>query len=268
MKVIVVTGSTRGIGFALAQAFLERGCAVTVSGRTAEAVEKALAALSPRAAEHLLGQPCDVTDYAQLQALWDAAQAHFGRVDIWINNAGISAGMADIWEHAPEAMRSVVETNLLGALYGSKVALQGMLAQGSGAVYNMEGAGSDGSYHRGMALYGTTKYGLHYANRALLKEIRAQGKPILVGAIRPGMVLTDMITGQIKDREDGTGKFKRIVNIIAERPETVAPVLAERILANQKNGATIAFSSPARLMLKFLKAPFSKRDLFNHESIH
>jgi NAD(P)-dependent dehydrogenase (short-subunit alcohol dehydrogenase family) len=83
MKTIVITGSTRGIGYGLADSLLALGCAVTVSGRALASVEKAVAEL---AAKHepgrVLGQPCDVTDFEQAQALWDAAKAHFGKVDI------------------------------------------------------------------------------------------------------------------------------------------------------------------------------------------
>jgi len=77
------------------------------------------------------------------------------------------------------------------------------------------------------------------------------------------MVITDMITQQFEGREQELEKSKRILNIIAERAETVAPVLADKILENQKNSVTIKFSSSARMMLKFLSAPFKKRDLFS-----
>jgi hypothetical protein len=72
-----------------------------------------------------------------------------------------------------------------------------------------------------------------------------------------------MITQQFEGRMEELEKSKRILNIIAERAETVAPVLVEKILENRKNGVTIAYSSPAAMMLKFLTAPFKKRDLFS-----
>ena len=87
---------------------------------------------------------CDVTDYEQVQALWDAAVARFGQVDIWINNAGIANTLTPFWELPPSLMQSVVQTNILGSMYGTSVALRGMLKQGYGALYNMEGFGSRG----------------------------------------------------------------------------------------------------------------------------
>jgi NAD(P)-dependent dehydrogenase (short-subunit alcohol dehydrogenase family) len=261
MKTIVITGSTRGIGYGLADSFLARGCAVTVSGRTSEGVEKAVAELSARHdAERVFGQPCDVTDFAQVQALWDAAKAHWGQVDIWINNAGLSNPGIKFWEHPPERLRAVVETNLLGAMYGCKVALQGMLGQGFGAIYNLEGFGSDGRKMEGLTLYGTTKCAVRYLDEALAQEVK--GKPALVGAFRPGMVITSLVTGQFDKDSEEWERAKKVFNIIADRVETVTPWLARRALENDKNGARIAFSSTWKIAGRFLAAPFHKRNLF------
>jgi NAD(P)-dependent dehydrogenase (short-subunit alcohol dehydrogenase family) len=261
MTSVVITGSTRGIGYWLADSFLALGCAVTVSGRTSEAMDKAVAELSARhGAERVLGQLCDVTDFEQVQALWDTAKAHWGQVDIWINNAGLSNPGSKFWEQPAERLRAVVETNLLGAMYGCKVAVNGMLDQGFGAIYNLEGFGSDGRKMEGLALYGVTKYALRYLDDALAQEVK--GTPVLVGAFRPGMVITDLVTGQFEKDSEEWEKAKRIFNIIAERPETVTPWLARRALENDKNGARIAFSSTWKLLGRFLTAPFHKRNLF------
>ena len=261
MKIVVVTGSTRGIGHGLADAFLARGCAVVVSGRTAQAVQKAVATLTGRyEADRVFGCPCDVTDFEQVQALWDAAKRHFGRVDIWINNAGIRGPQMDFWKLDPEQIRAVVATNMLGAMYGSRVALQGMLAQGFGALYNMEGMGSDGRKTKGMALYGTTKSGLRYLNESLAQETR--GTKVLAGALSPGMVITDFMTRPYEDRPEDWERVKRIFNILADRVETVTPWLAERVLANDKNGVCIAWLGTFKVLSRFLAAPFRKRDLF------
>ena len=161
MKKVVITGSTRGIGFGLAYAFLELGCSVTVCGRKWASVEQAVEMLLDRfAPANIQGVACDVRDASQVQALWDAAQERFGKVDIWVNNAGLSGPQMPPWEIPAEQAAQVIETNLLGAIYGSQVAVRGMLAQGFGAIYNMEGMGSDGRKHNGLALYGTSKYGL------------------------------------------------------------------------------------------------------------
>jgi NADP-dependent 3-hydroxy acid dehydrogenase YdfG len=261
-KAIVITGSTRGIGYSLAEAFLTRGCAVVISGRSQEAVDHAVSKLSEKYnPDHIHGLPCDVTDYIQVERLWAGAKGYFVTVDIWINNAGMAVPMMKFWELTPVQYDEVVRTNVIGTMHGIKVALTGMLAQGGGALYNLEGFGARGNSMKGMALYGSTKAGVHFINKSLAKEV--EGTSVITGAISPGMVITDMITQQFEGREQELEKSKRILNIIAEKAETVAPVLADKILKNQKNGATIAFSSSARMMMKFLTAPFNKRDLFS-----
>ncbi len=261
MKTIVITGSTRGIGYGLADAFLDLGCAVTVSGRTAAAVEGAVVALSAKhPPENVFGHPCDVTHFDQVQGLWDAASACFGRIDVWINNAGISNFQMPVWEYPPELIEAVIGTNLVGAMYGARVALKGMLAQGSGSLYNMEGLGSDGRRVPGLTLYGTTKSGLRYLTDALVEETK--DTPILVGALRPGMVMTELVTRQYGDRPEDWERVKRIFNILADRVETVAPWLARRVLDNERTGVRFNWLSRTKLMMRFLTAPFAKRTLF------
>jgi NAD(P)-dependent dehydrogenase (short-subunit alcohol dehydrogenase family) len=158
-------------------------------------------------------------------------------------------------------MRAVVETNLLGAMYGAAVALEGMRAQGRGHIYILEGLGSDGRKIAGLALYGTTKAALTYLTDALIEETK--GTPVRVGAIRPGMVLTDLVMRQFEECPEDLERAKPTFNILADRVETVAPWLAERILANERHGARIAWLNGWKVMGRFLKAPFVKRDLFS-----
>ena len=84
-------------------------------------------------------------DESQVEALWQGAVQRFSRVDIWINNAGLGGMMRNFWEQPAEELSNIVQANVIGSMYGCRVALAGMVAQGSGALYNMEGSGSDGS---------------------------------------------------------------------------------------------------------------------------
>lgn len=261
MKTIVITGSTRGIGYGLADAFLALGCAVTISGRTRAAVDRAVAELRDRHdAGRVSGHACDVTDFGQVQALWDTAKARWGRIDIWINNAGVSHPQMAFASQPAEQIHSVVQTNVVGAMFGARVALQGMLEQGFGVLYNMEGLGSDGRQVAGLTLYGSTKRGLSYLTDALAQEVA--GTSVRVGALRPGMVVTDMLTGQFEGRPDDWERAKRIFNILADRVETVAPWLAQKALNNAKNGARIAWMTRRKSISRFLMAPLKRRELF------
>ncbi len=263
MTIVVITGSTRGIGYALADAFLARGCSVVISGRYEETVQKAVEALGQKYnPEQVAGTACDVSDYVQVEALWNFSAARFGKIDIWINNAGQANIQAPFWELAPAKMRSVVEANLLGCMYGSKVALQGMLAQGTGALYNMEGFGSRGKrVQPGLTLYGTTKAALGFLDRSLAAEI--EGTPVIAGSILPGMVLTDILLDQRSGDPADWERSKRIFNILADRAEDVAPWIVERVLANKKNGARISWLNGAKVMGRFMAAPFRKRNLID-----
>jgi NAD(P)-dependent dehydrogenase (short-subunit alcohol dehydrogenase family) len=94
MKNIVISGGTRGIGFGLANSFLQLDCRVLISGRTKQAINIAIKKLTEtHPKDRITGQVCDVRDPAQVQKLWDFAVKQLGRIDIWINNAGVSAQM-------------------------------------------------------------------------------------------------------------------------------------------------------------------------------
>jgi len=117
MKRIIITGSTRGIGRGLADSFLALGSAVVISGRRPESVEAAVAELSARHdTGRVLGQACDVTDFEQVQALWDTSHSEYGQIDVWINNAGSSHPQTDFCDHPAELIRAVVSTNLIGTM--------------------------------------------------------------------------------------------------------------------------------------------------------
>jgi NAD(P)-dependent dehydrogenase (short-subunit alcohol dehydrogenase family) len=205
------------------------------------------------------GHPCDVSDAQQVQALWDDAVELWGRVDIWINNAGIPQAYLPAWELPEEEVRQLVETNLLGVIQSSRTAMRGMQAQGGGGIYSVEGWGSDGKRRNGLTLYGTTKRAIRYFTRGLADE--AEGGPVLVGTLSPGMMVTDFLTDPMKEMKDAE-RMRRVVNIIGDRPETVARFLTGKILGNRQNHAHFVWLTGAKVMGRFLTAPFRRRDLF------
>jgi NAD(P)-dependent dehydrogenase (short-subunit alcohol dehydrogenase family) len=261
LKTIVITGSTRGIGFGLAESFLDLGQRVVVSGRSRESVERALDLLRNQFPEgELVGIPCDMQDYSQVQALWDFAGQQFGSVDIWINNAGIGIPQIKFWELDQQSIVELIGTNVIGAMFGARVALAGFLKQGWGAFYNMEGLGSDGRQIEGLTLYGTSKRALNYLTDSLAAEVAGTG--LIVGALSPGMVLTDLILKQYegKDPEEWENA-RRIFNILSDTVETVTPFLAEKVLENTRNGARINWLTPGKVIWRFLTARLVGRDL-------
>ena len=261
-KTIVITGSTRGIGYGLAESFLQLGCVLTVSGRSAESSAAVAAILAAKYDPgRVFGMACDITVPAQIASLWEGATTRFGGVDIWVNNAGYTGEMGMVWERPAEEVQSVIATNLVGTILGSQIALRGMQAQGHGAIYNMEGMGSDGRKHAGLSLYGTTKSAVHYFTESLALE--AKDTCVIVGGLRPGMVATDMLRDRYKDRPEEWERAKKIFNILAERAERVTPWLARQILANHRNGAILSYSSPWKMFWKFMRSPFVKEQVFD-----
>lgn len=261
IRKIVITGSTRGIGYGLAEAFLRAGCAVLISGRTQTNADQAAAKLAATyGTDRVASQACDVTVFEQVQALWAAAQAKWGRVDVWINNAGYAPQDLPLYELPPALVRNTIDTNLTGALFGTQVAAKGMLAQGGGFIYNVEGFGSTGQVRRGMAPYGSSKAAIYYLTKALVADLK--DTPVKVGTFSPGMVTTDLLTDPYAGRPADWQRAKRIFNILADTVETVAPWLVQRMLTNKRTGERIQWLTPARLYWRFLTAPFNKRDLF------
>lgn len=260
MKTVVITGSTRGIGRGLADAFLARGCRVVVSGRQPAAVRQLVAQLEQQHPGRVAGLACDVTQAAQIEALWQTAIQRFQRVDVWINNAGMSIRRVPLHEARPADLEAIVATNLTGLLLASRVVIAAMLKQGGGQVWNMEGFGSNGMTQPGMAPYGATKRAVTYLNKALQKELA--GTPVQVCTLSPGIVVTDLLVGDYDLASAQWAKTKKVLNILGDTVETVTPWLADRVLASDKPGARVAWLTNAKAFARFMTAAFNKRDLF------
>lgn len=262
MKTVVITGSTRGIGRGLAEAFLARGCKVVVTGRQTAAVDKAVADLNARHAGRAAGLACDITQAAQIEALWKFAVDKFQRVDVWINNAGMSIHRGPLHEAKPADIEAIVATNLTGVLLANRIVIAAMLKQGSGQVWNMEGFGSNGMTQPGMAPYGCTKRAITYLNTAMQKELK--GSPVQVCTLSPGIVVTDLLTGDYDLKSEQWAKARKVLNILGDTVETVTPWLADRVLASNKPGAKVAWLTTPKAFGRFMTASFNKRDLFAH----
>ncbi len=258
---IVITGSTRGVGLRMAREFLSRGCAVMVSGRTWQAVDSAVAQLKEQVRDaDVHGHPCDTGNYTQVEALWAAAAQEFGGVDHWINNAGIGQAAAPLWELAPDEMEAVIHTDVLGILYGARVAMRGMSPARSGTIWFMEGYGSDGRIMKGIAVYGAAKRAVRYAAHALAVE--AKGMGVTIGTLSPGIMVTDFTLSKL-DRSDAAAwkRTRAVFNILADTPETVAAFFVPRILAARKNRTHIAWLTNGKIMFRFMTAGIAKRSV-------
>lgn len=259
MTTVVVTGGTRGIGNGLADALLARGANVTITGRTGDAVDAAVEALgSAHDPARVHGVAADVRDITALQGVWKETADRFGRVDAWVNNAGVSLPRKPIWELDAEDVERVVDVNLTGSLNGAHVALSGMTKQGGGVMYLMEGFGSGGQAQDGMAVYGATKRAVSYLQKALTKDL-GKNAAVKVGVLSPGIVVTDLLTSDYDDAESWN-KAKKIFDILGDKVETVTPYLADGIMAGR---TSVKWLTTPKAASRFMLAPkFRKRNIF------
>ena len=258
MAAVVITGSTRGIGLGLAREFLARGHPVMISGRSEEVVAGVVDGLrSEFSGVQAGGCVCDVGDIDSVQRLWDAAQAVFGRVDYWVNNAGRNNPKARLEALDWNDIEGTIDTNLLGVIRGSVVALRGMQAQGSGWIFNMEGFGSEGMIGLDQVPYGVSKYGVRYVTKALVKT--AAGSPVRVGFLSPGIVTTEMAVPAAEKRDEFFHANRKFLNILADHVETVTPWAVERMLAARKNGTAIRWMGFGRAAGRFALSLVRKR---------
>ncbi len=260
IQVVVITGSTKGIGYGVAEELLKRGQQVVISGHRQETLDRALATLAARYGDNVAGCLCDVTKPEDHERLWAFACARFGRVDIWVNNAGVAHPQVKAWMLPLDKVREVVEVNVLGAYYGTRVAVRGMLEQGGGRIYNLEGFGADGRVRAGLTIYGMSKAAAAYLGRSLAAEL--QGTPVNLITVQPGMVITDLVTAQFERPED-LERVKPIFNIIASRVSEVAPWLAEHLLRPHANGARLEFLPRHKMLWRFASALVIRRHVFD-----
>ncbi|WP_151988491.1 SDR family NAD(P)-dependent oxidoreductase [Acinetobacter oleivorans] len=257
---VVITGSTKGIGLALAEAFLKLECSVVIAGRNAEHLNHALTHLETHFnKEKFMGLCCDVTQISDVQTLWNSAIERFGHVNVWVNNAGSCHPTKDFIDLQPDELNAAVSTNILGTMLGSQVALKGMLKQGYGQIFNMEGWGSNGEWSAGMTPYATTKRAVSYFSKALYKETKSTA--ILTGTLSPGMVATDLLVSSwTNGNVQNWKKMKRLFFFVIDSPEVVCTYLAKQIMQNKKANRRIAWITPWKLFLRFLQPYYWRRN--------
>ena len=255
---VVVTGSSRGLGAALAEEFLERGQEVAISSRSAESVNRRVSELQQvYGSDRIFGTVCDVVDASQVHSLWDQTVDRFGGVDIWINNAGFGSNNRNLVDSGVDQYRSTIETNIIGTLNGCRVALEEMAPRG-GLICLMEGMGSDGTTMPKMAAYGASKRAIRYLCRALAKECNGTSTSII--GLSPGMVTTDLLVGDLADRDRvERERIIRIFSILADDAKTVSTYLVDRLLDSPRNGSRIAWLTRRKIMLRFFIASVTSK---------
>jgi 2-dehydro-3-deoxy-L-rhamnonate dehydrogenase (NAD+) len=186
-RTAIVTGGARGIGFAIAQRLIASGAAVELWDVDDAALEKAIAALG--GSGPVRTARVDVTDEASVAKAANAMAGSFGKIDILINNAGITGGNAPTWELKPEVWRRVIEVNLIGPYLTCHAVAPYMIAAGYGRIVNIASiAGKEGNPNA--SHYSASKAGLIGLTKSLAKELAATG--VLVNAVTPAAAKTEL----------------------------------------------------------------------------
>lgn len=219
-KTAVITGSTRGLGYAAARDYLQEGANVVVCSRSPEAVKQAVASLSGLGGK-VSGIACNVSDFTQVQELARHTIQAFGGFDIWVNNAGTAGPYGSTAWIDPEKFTSVLGTNIFGTYYGSLVALRYFLSKKSGKLINILGQGEQGPAPNQIA-YGSSKAWERAFTLALAKE--NQGSGVGIFAFNPGLMETEFLT-QVSAVEGYTERLKifpTIIRLLGNPPEVPA----------------------------------------------
>ncbi len=267
MKTVVVTGSARGFGYCLAKKFKENGYNVVLSDVNQENLEKAVDSLSkvgPMETK-VISTLCDVTKHEEVESLWNKAKEAFGNVDIWINNAGVNSPNKGVYEFSDKEIDFILNVDLKGAIYGSKIAFKGMKEQGYGQIYNVEGYGSNDAMMTGLTMYGTAKRAVTYFTKSLTKESNdLTNGAVKVCLLTPGIMITNFITHANGDKTkvELSDKTKKVYNILGDYPETIVDYVVPRMIKNKKNGYDVVWLTNGRAFRRFLFAGFNKRDFF------
>jgi NAD(P)-dependent dehydrogenase (short-subunit alcohol dehydrogenase family) len=193
-KTAIVTGGTKGIGLAIAEALAEEGMNVCVGARSLDEVKQAVRELEGTGAS-ATGAACDVRVYEEVEALVAHAVEEFGGVDVLVNNAGIGL-FKPVEETTPEEFRAVLETNLFGAFHGCRAAIPELKKRGGGYIFNISSLAGANPHPR-MAAYNASKFALNGFSEALMQEVRHDH--IKVSYIMPGSVNTEFGGGAVSE---------------------------------------------------------------------
>lgn len=263
MKTVVITGSARGFGYAMIEDFYEKNYNVVLCDINEEELKKAKEKLSSITSKgKILTYKMDVTKEDEINSLILKVLEEVKKIDIWVNNAGVNQPMKPIWELESKVIDRLIDIDLKGTILCSKCIMPVMLKQKSGAIYNVEGYGSNNATMTGLSIYGTSKRAVTYFTEALAKESEDAGGYVKVGKITPGIMITNFIGTSMGDGEkiDLPDKTKNVYNILGDRPEVIAEFMVDKMDKNTKNGAKFTWLTTGRAMGRFIKATFGKKN--------
>ena len=234
-KVAVVTGSSRGIGRAIAESLAREGARVVVSARTATDVERAVEEMTHAGLE-ARGTACDVRMYADAESLMRFAEESWGGLDILVNNAGVGT-FGHVADLPPEQWDQVIDTNLTGVFYCCHAAIPHLRKRGGGYILNISSLAGKNAFNHGTA-YNASKFGLEGFSEALMLDLRYEN--IKVSYIMPGSVATEFAGQELSEQDSWKLASDDVARVVMD------------LLAHEKR------SLPSRVELRPFQPPRKK----------
>ena len=239
-RIAAVTGGSAGIGRGIAEAYLAEGASVAVMARNAEKAAKMLAEVD--AGDRLIFIQGDAMDQASVEGFVDQTAAHFGRVDILINNAGGAGDLQPTISLSDESFDECMKWNVYSTFWGTRRALKYMTEQSWGRIINI--SSMEGKHGKPvLTAYTTAKHAINGMTKSVAREVGTQG--ITVNAICPGLVITDIVRDNGPNTAEAMGMtFDEMVDLFSkeaaiERPNTVEEVAAVAVLLASDLGGGI-----------------------------
>ena len=252
-QVVVITGSTRGFGYAIAESMLEAGAIVAVTGRSQSVVESTLTKLQPKG--RVGGFVADVRNEEQVYKLVEDVIQEFGRIDVWVNNAGYSNAAGMMLDMNPQDALDMFMSNDLGVLQCTQAIMCYMLPRKQGLLVNIYGNGSFLRPASPTGLYGATKAWITSFTRTLAKELKGSGVQIL--GFSPGMMTTEMLTNPKVVGERGREMLKNfgyVLRFLGRPAKYAADKLVKAVEGNRKEFTEVKLFKPWTPLLGLIRA--------------
>lgn len=264
---VVITGSARGLGYEMARCFRKKNFNVVISDITKKDVDEAKKKLTEeKGSGEILATICDITSSSDIDKLIKIVKKEYKTIDYWINNAGVNQPDKLIWKMTDEEISKMIDIDLKGTIIASKHVMEVMEKQGRGYIYTVEGHGSNNAIIPGLSIYGTAKRGVTYFVKALAKECEKSKLDIIIGALSPGIMITDFVVNAFRDKKiDLSEKNKKVYNILGDYPDVVAKYLVNKMISNTNNGIRITWLTGRKALWRFLRSIIYKRDFFKEK---
>jgi NAD(P)-dependent dehydrogenase (short-subunit alcohol dehydrogenase family) len=224
-KTAVVTGASKGIGYAVAESLARAGANVLICARNAEEVAKAARTLDELGHGRVIGVACDLREHDDARRLIGRAVEEFDRVDVLVNNAGVGH-FAPVEEITVEQWRQILDTNLSGVFYTCREAIPHMKRRGSGWIINIGSLAGKNPFAGGSA-YNASKFGLLGFSEAMMLDVRHHG--IRVSCVMPGSVATHFDGHTPSEADAWKIQPEDIAQVVVDLLEMPARTLPSRI---------------------------------------